>query len=259
MKAKRLDQILNYVSEKKICSYEELCDHYKVSSSTIRRDVEQLIQSGLILKAHGGVVAADASASPPSQRDQNVSVNAQLNAESNKQIIAKRASHLIKDNDIIFLGSGTTVACMLAHLKDRHGIFIITNNLLILNEAQRYSLNAMVIGGNLNVDTMSIVGTQSIKQLHTLNANKAFLGCNGVTSSCSVTNVSEVEADIKKEAMAISDESYLLLDNSKFGKMSLYTFANLDAFNATITDTSPSRMFRDIYQRIDRELIIADA
>ena len=85
-----------------------------------------------------------------------------LNVESKKQIIGKKASQLIKENDIVFLGSGITVASMLVYLQDRHDIYIITNNLWVINEAQRYSLRTMVIGGNLNVDTWSFVGTQSI-------------------------------------------------------------------------------------------------
>ena len=257
MKAKRLAEILNYVSQKGICSYEELCDYYKMSVSTIRRDIAELIQSGAMSKTHGGVIAAQTMDGAVSYLDQLKMSASPFMMDNKKRMIAQRASQLVEDNDIIFLGSGTTVACMVSCLKDRRGLFIITNNLLVLNEAQRYSLNTMVIGGNLNIDTMSIVGIQSIKQIHTLNANKAFLGCNGITLSCSVTNVSEVEADIKKEAMTISDESYLLTDSLKFGKMSLHTFAGLDEFHGTITDTPPSQEFLDVFQRINQRLMIA--
>ena len=258
MKAKRMTQILNYVSQIGVCSYEELSKHFNVSSSTIRRDVEELLRSNSLSKTRGGVIATEASGSViPLAAPPMLAVSG-LNMDDKKFAIARRASDLVEDNDIIFLGSGVTVACMVPYLKGKRGLYIITNNLHVLNGVKYYSLNAMVVGGNLNLNTMSIVGIQSIRQLQSLNANKAFLGCNGITTGSTVTNVSEVDADIKREAMAISNECYLLTECQKFGKMSLYTFANLEDFEATITDSTPSKEFIDIYQHIDRKLIIAN-
>ena len=57
--------------------------------------------------------------------------------------------------------------------------------------------------------------------------------------------------------MSISDECFLLTESHKFGKMSLYTFANLDQFSTTITDSAPAKEFFDVFQRIDRQFIIA--
>lgn len=258
MKAKRMTQILNYVTQIGVCSYEELGEHFKVSVSTIRRDVEELLRSNSLAKTRGGVIAIEPDGSPVPFAAKSMLSGSGLSIDDKKFAIARRASELVEDNDIIFLGSGITVACMVPFLKGKRGLYIITNNLHVLNEVKHYSLNAMVVGGNLNLNTFSIVGIQSIRQLQSLNANKAFLGCNGITTSCSVTNVSEVEADIKREAMAISNECYLLTECQKFGKMSLYTFANLEDFSTIITDSAPSKEFIDIFQRIDRKLIVAD-
>lgn len=257
MKAKRLSQIYSYVSQVGICSYEELSAYFNVSPSTIRRDIEELVTTKALIKKRGGVMAAGAAendlacVAPPAPF-----VPPTFSEAENKLAIARKASQFVQDNDIIFLGSGTTVAHMLPFLTNKQGLYIITNNLLVLNEVKNYSIKAMAVGGNVNIDTMSIVGIQSIHQLRTLNANKAFLGCNGITSNCSVTNVSELEADIKKEAMSISGECFLLAESQKFGKMSLYTFANLEQFSTTITDSTPAKEFFDIFQRIDRHLII---
>ena len=258
MKAKRLSQIHTYVSQVGICSYEELSAYCNVSPSTIRRDIEELVQAKVLVKKRGGVMAAGTDETVLSYTAQPVPTVQPVGGETeNKLAIARKASQFVQDNDIIFLGSGTTVAHMVPFLTGKRGLYIITNNLLVLNEIKQHSINAMVVGGNVNIDTMSIVGIQSVRQLQTLNANKAFLGCNGITSSCSVTNVSELEADIKKEAMSISDECFLLTESSKFGKMSLYTFANLEQFSTTITDNAPPKEFFDVFQRIDRKFIIA--
>lgn len=268
MKAKRLAQIGSYVAQHGICSYEELMKQFEVSPSTIRRDIDQLLQAGMVQKAHGGILAVrtgtvesgvseallppDASFPPDT-----LLPPARTAAEAAKKAIAEAASRLVENNDVVFLGSGSTVAYMVPHLKKRLGVTVISNNLLVINAAIRYSLTTMIIGGTLNSDTQSIVGLQSVMQLQSLNVNKAFIGCNGITMNGCITNTSEVEANIKREAMRISGANYLLTEHSKFGKMALYTFADLKDFTATITDQPPAQEFLDTYKRLGQELILA--
>lgn len=256
MKAKRLAQIGSYVAQHGICSYEELMKQFEVSPSTIRRDIEQLLQAGVVQKAHGGILAMHPESGeantpelplPPARTEQ----------EAAKEAIAKEASRLVENNDVVFLGSGSTVAYMVPYLKNRQGVTVISNNLLVINAAIHYSMTTMIIGGTLNSDTQSIVGLQSVMQLQSLNVNKAFIGCNGITMNGCITNISEVEANIKREAMRISGASYLLTEHSKFGKMALYTFADLKDFTATITDQPPAQEFLDTYKRLGQALILA--
>lgn len=255
MKVKRQAQLNNYITQHGICSYKELMTHFDVSPSTIRRDIEQLVILGAIEKRHGGVVARSIEQSDITTSTQNLSPATITN--DSKDAIARKASYLVNDNEVIFLGSGSTVAYMVPYLKDRHGITIISNNLLVITAAAHYNLTSMIIGGTLNSETMSVVGFQSLAQLRTLNVNKAFIGCNGITLSGCITNTSEAEAHIKREVMKISNKCYLLTEHSKFDQMALYTFADLRDFTATITDQYPSHEFMDMYQHIGQEIIIA--
>jgi DeoR family myo-inositol catabolism operon transcriptional repressor len=61
LKSKRISEIGEYVLSKKTVSYDELCEHFGVSKNTMRRDIEELVGRGLLEKAYGGVVAAQAS------------------------------------------------------------------------------------------------------------------------------------------------------------------------------------------------------
>ena len=232
MQEKRFQEIRQYLREHDICTYEELCQYCDVSLSTMKRDVQYLANAGEILRIRGG---AKALRDEESEFQRAASMDT-LSYEPALDRIAKRASQLVNDNEIIFLGSGVTVAHMVKHLRGYHNLTVITNSIYVMQEAFQYDINVMMIGGMLNRATMSYIGIQSVEQLRSLNANRAFMSCNGIALSHGVTNSSEVEGDVKKVAINVSRQSVLLADSNKFGKISLHTIAQLGDFSCLITD-----------------------
>ena len=223
MKLKRLNNIVEYVRAYDLCTYEDLCKQFDVSISTIRRDIDELEKQGKIEKVFGGIRLSEQSI-----KDANEATLFKYDYERDK--IAKAASELVQDGDIIMLGSGSTVAHMVKYLKNKKGITLVTNNLAVLNETLKCDFNVVSIGGNLDKKIMSFVGLNSSKQISELNANKCFLSCNGVNLQ-SVSNVADLEADLKRTEIRVSDKTILLADHSKFDKMSLYKFARWNPFS----------------------------
>lgn len=256
MKAIRLKQIQEYVQKEGVCSYEDLCRHCGASISTIRRDIEQLASQKLVIKSHGGILRAETEEAAEEKKPELKDEPAYFNENYDK--IARCAAELVEDNDIIFLGSGATVAHMVKYLVNKKGIMIITNNLLVVQEIADYDgIHVTMIGGDLSRSTNSVLGIQSIRQLNEMNANKAFISCNGIAPSHGVTNYNSLEVDIKRKAMSISAESVLLVDHNKFNKISLYTIADLPEFSTIITDRNVESAYMDIVRSNDIRLIIA--
>lgn len=226
MKLKRLEAISEYARAYDICTYEELCRQFDVSLTTMRRDVEELVRTGRVEKVYGGIKVL------PKEEEEEEPL---FRYEYAKDQIGKKAALFVEDHDIIVLGSGTTAAHMVKYLREKKGLTVITNNLAVMEEAVKYGFTLISIGGDLDRRTMSFVGTQSIKQLSELNADKAFLSCNGITVH-GVSNVADLEADIKKKTMEISSKIYLLADHSKFGVKSLYSFARIRDLDGIFTD-----------------------
>ena len=254
MQEKRFQEIQQYVREHDICTYEELCQYCDVSLSTIKRDVQYLSEQGLLLRIRGGAKA------PPGEMPdlpRSASIES-LHYHPHLDKIAKRASQLVTDNEIIFLGSGVTVAHMVKHLRGYHNLTVITNSIYVMQEAFQYDINVMMIGGMLNRNTMSYIGIQSVDQLKALNANQAFMSCNGIALTHGITNSSEVEGDVKKVAIQVSGQSILLAGNEKFNKISLYTIAQLSDFSCLITDRPLEDDFVQETKAGNTELVIAD-
>lgn len=231
MKIQRLKKVENYIKEKEICTYEELSSFFNISLSTIHRDIDELVKLGNVEKKHGG-------AAYKKSEEEEVEEFTFLPYEYTKDSIARKAADTVEDNDIILLGSGLTVAHMVPYLKVRKNITVITNNFMVIAEAMKYGFNVITIGGNLDRNVMSFVGTQSIKQISELNANKAFIGCNGIGFN-GISNVVDLEADIKKKMIEISASTTVLAESKKFGAMSLYKICGFDAIDTLVTDALP--------------------
>lgn len=248
MKLKRLQNIAKYISSYDICTYEELCKQFNVSLSTIRRDLNLLESEGKVEKVFGGVKINN-------DYQIDTGVSALLEYDYIKDMIAQNAARLVEDGDIIMLGSGSTVAHMIKHLKHKKNVTIITNNLLVLNESLNNSFNVISIGGTLDRNVVSFVGLDSAKQLDGLNANKCFISCNGVNLHA-ITNVVDIEADIKKGMIKNSDKTILLAGHEKFDKMSLYSFTTIEETNYIITDKKPNKEYINLCKKAGCELII---
>lgn len=248
MKIKRLKKLEDYLRSGQMCTYEELCRAFDVSLSTIHRDIDELEKMGSVEKIHGGAIYRGM---------QDEDAMAGLTYDYVKGAIARRAAASIEDNDIILLGSGSTVAHMVPFLKGKKNITVITNNFLVIGEAMNYDFNVINIGGNLDRNVMSFVGTQSIKQLQELNANKAFIGCNGISAN-GFSNVVDLEADIKKAMIHISSQATVLAESRKFGAMSLYNFAALSEVHTLVTEKEPDEEYQKLLAEAGVNLAIAE-
>lgn len=250
MKSQRIENIEQYLSQHKSAELNELCEIFDVSKNTIRRDIDILQQEGKIQKVYGGVLYIDhKNLIPFAQRE--------LFLKDEKKKIAIKASELIKDNDILFVDSGSTTANIIPFIKDKQNITIITNSLTVLNEALLLNnCNVISTGGHLLKETCSFTGIEAMNLLTKLNAHKAFIAASGLSLDNGLTNSSTLEAEIKKIILNVSKEKILLLDHSKFDTSSLVTFANISDIDMIITDKLPQKPYIDRFKEDQVELII---
>lgn len=261
MKEQRLIEMDNYIREQRICTIEQLCAHFDVSISTARRDIAELVKQKCISKVHGGVKTLsqkeveiqDSVCSLPNELD----FFPQMHRIEYLDRIARAASAEVNDNEIIILGSGYTTYHMLKYLKSKKNLVIITNNLLIAYEALNSDFKMVLLGGDVNKETFSIVGVRSSEMLTQLNAHKAFLGCNGIMINQGFSNFSELETAIKRSIIDVSKEVFVLAAHDKFDNLSLNTFAKLEEVNALITDEPPAKEYLEYFEKIALRCIIA--
>ena len=126
-------KIVELVEEHKQATVARLCEHFGVSSATVRNDLRDLANAGLLIRTHGGAIAKSQTAfelQTKQKVDQNLEAKAGIAAEANE---------LIEDGDTIIIDSGTTTLELSKLLKSRRNLTVITNDLntaLILEESE---------------------------------------------------------------------------------------------------------------------------
>jgi DeoR family myo-inositol catabolism operon transcriptional repressor len=243
MRVSRIQQIEEYVLKHNTVSLKELCDKFKVSMSTIRRDVSELERRGSIKKIYGGVSANSQEFLVPFHARSNINRSA-------KQVVSDLAVQFVEEGDVIFIDTGSTTCYMVDGLSKFNNITVITNNIDVIIRAIPYpNIQLFSLPGMLNRknNSFSPLGSEDI--FHNYNITKAFLAAGGVSLEGHVTNNTPLETPVKQSAIERADQKFLLVDSSKFDTSSLITFCKLTDLDKIITDKRPD----DKYIRYCRE------
>lgn len=117
----RQEKLLGILREKRKVAVSEMCDVFNVSGATIRADLRQLEEEGLLTRTHGGaVLRTRASFEQASDAREIVNLSA-------KERIGQRAAALVEDGDIIVLDTGTTTLHIARNIRDRQNVTVVTN------------------------------------------------------------------------------------------------------------------------------------
>ena len=191
----RRQKILDYILKNGSAAVVELSEKFDTSESTIRRDLVVLSNLGKLNKVHGGATVL--------------------------------SQEFLKNEDNVEQKFSKTYL-MLDFLKGSKASFV-TNGIEHGKRLAQNGCKAFVVGGEIKAKTDAIIGLVAASNLQKYNFSKAFIGANGVTQKQGFTTPDTDEAMLKAVAVERSFVSYVLVDNTKFGKVSAVTFAPLDA------------------------------
>ncbi len=230
---KRKELIKEMVDKYRIVRVSDLSERFSLSDATIRRDLKELEESGLLKRTHGGAIKISNAGLDPSLVDlETVRVR-------EKMLIAQKAYEQIRDNDAIILDASSTVAYLPALLKagDRRNITLVTNSFRIVSDLLDCEhVDVIHVGGQVRRKLQSSIGPIAESALRSLIVDKAFLGCNGVDFRCGFTTTNLYECQIKRMMMQSANETYILADSSKYHQSFLSVVAQINQVDYLITD-----------------------
>lgn len=232
----------------------DLVQRFGVSSVTIRADLTQIESQGLATRNHGG---ATLQRTPPLEQDihEKDTLNLPL-----KESIGMHAARLVKPGDNIIIDSGSTTMTLARHLRSHRDVTVMTNGLNVAWElANAPGVNLLLTGGKLRKQSLSLHGSQAETSLSTYSFDTLFLGVDGLDLQFGLTTHNEAEASLNHRMVERARKVVVLTDASKFGRVSLHRIAKLSQIHAVITDQSIGNDYREGLQRLDIEVIIADA
>jgi DeoR/GlpR family transcriptional regulator of sugar metabolism len=214
----------------------DLTQRLGVSDMTIRRDLEVLARDGLIEKVHGGAVL------PGSPASQEPGFEAKLVLERpEKTAIARAAAGLVRPGTAIALAGGTTTFALAQCLLDVPGLTIVTNSLRVTNlfsgtRGLDGSADPVVLTGGVRTPSEALVGPVADLTIRSLHFDLLFLGCFGIDPDAGLTTPNLAEAETNRAFIRVARRVVVLADHTKWGLVSLSSFARLSDVDVLVTD-----------------------
>ncbi len=244
--------IVDFVNEEGEATSTELAEKFRVSLSTVLRDLGSLEKNGLILKTHGGAVSRSFSTSyePPYHLKSHL-------RKREKELIGKFASSFIEEGDTVIFDSGTTVFQMAHYSREKQFSAIAMDLPVAMELASNSSIDLIIMGGKVRSGIYAIIGTFAEEILKKLYVDRFFMGADAIHLQRGVTNATLAEVTVKQLAIQMAKEVILVSDSSKFNKISLVHVCELQKVDKIISDENLSLdIFRQL-KEMEIEVIIA--
>lgn len=227
----RQEKILQYINEKKTVRTKELSERFDTSPVTIRADINDLANRGLVIKSHGGALSLlnRISFEIPSVRKSVQDIEA-------KRLIGEMAAAYIQDNDVIILDAGTTTL-EIAKRINKKDVTVITNDIKIGEVlADQGNVTLFMTGGMLMPSVYTLTGDETNAFLTRIKADKLFLGCDAIDFNWGISNRSIQEVSVKKAMIAASKEVIAVASSTKFHQQVFAFLCGLDEIDLLLTD-----------------------
>lgn len=233
MKKQRQNKLIDYLQQHPLATMKELRSFFGTSMNTMRSDVQYLVEEGLVRKVYGGVeYVGNHSIYPPSETREGSN-------RTVKMEIARRAAQFVEDGDIIYIDYGTTTLNIPLFLEDRNDVTIITPNIPVVLKGHSFpNLKLIMLPGIVSNKEFSVMSENTVQDLENYNINKAFMANAGITKEGRLSVANYIQREIKKTALSISRNHYLLTESSKFREEGILFYGNLSQIETIITDSS---------------------
>lgn len=228
--AERRQAILALVRASGAMSLRDLAGAMQSSEVTIRRDVREMEQQGLLDRRHGGVMLPG-SLSHEASHSQKARV-----AAPEKAAIAALTAAMVHEGDAILIGPGTTTLELARRVAQIEDVTVVTNSILVAQALAHTKLEVLVTGGSLRGSTFALVGSSVEQSLAGLHVRCAFLSGNGLTARRGLSTPNAMSASADRAIAAAADSVVVLADHTKLGVDTMFQTVPLDQISAVITD-----------------------
>lgn len=232
-RAARMLVVLRCVNSRGAVAVADLAAELRVSPATLRRDLADMEDEGLLVRTHGG-------ARPQATHDEMPVRLRALEAREAKGRIALRAAQLIPTGPhAVALTGGTTTAEIAKVLARRPQLTIITNALTIALElAARPTAKVILTGGVVRSTSFEAVGVLAENTFKAVNVGTAILGVDGISAVGGATTHDEVEARTNGAMLAHAQRVMVVADGSKVGRVTFAQVSDTSGVDVLVTDAT---------------------
>lgn len=228
MKEEQIDKLIRLIEENGFTTVKYLAKVTFASESTVRRQLTELENMGLVKRSYGGAEI----------RKDNVNTPIELRLQKNhkaKDVIARRAAEFIYDNETVFIDGSSTCLHMGQYLSAKKGITVYTYAAELCAILAAHGINVYCLGGRYDKVSKVFTGEYAIKMIESIYFDAFFFSDSGFCDGI-ISDYNEAETHMRRTLLAQSARKYFLCDSEKFGKRSPYILCTENDIDAIITE-----------------------
>jgi DeoR/GlpR family transcriptional regulator of sugar metabolism len=228
----------------------ELCAVLGVSPDTVRRDLQELAETGMLRRVHGGALPPAVGARPYAARTRQ--------DPAAKAAIARATCRLLRPGQVILLDAGTTTLEVARHLPPELRATVVTNSPPIaVALAEHPTVEVALLGGRLDKAARATVGAATIEALRAVRADVLVLGVCSLHPEIGIT-VSDLEEGYVKRAMIANAAEVVAVSSAdKLGSAGPFVVGPLEELTHLVTDRSCPQAKLDEYRTHGLDVVLA--
>lgn len=249
----RRRKIAQIVQERGAVAVRDLCEQFGMSEATIRRDLRELDEMGVVTRTHGGVMMnARVMSDLPNEERKRV-------GSEEKRRIGLAAIEMLTGDEVVFLDAGTTALAVADNANRKPTCCYVTTCLGVARRLREQEIpNFFMIGGCYQRVNDSFVGSLAISALRPLSFDVSFLCCSAVDiARRSIAIGDEAYSQVQREAITVSRRNIVVAHREKFTSNAFIRTAGFDNIDGVITDRGLDRDSVSRLQGAGLEVILA--
>lgn len=225
---KRQTTILDLLSKSKKIEVSSLALMLDVSQVTIRKDLDALEKSGIIIREHGYAVLNDSD-----------DINTRLAYHYEiKQKIARKAAETIHDGETLMIESGSCCSLLALEIaKTKQEVTLITNSAFIAEYVRRYqNIHVILLGGEYQKESQVMVGPITRNCAQNFYVDKLFIGADGFSVDTGLTGNDYMRAETVRDLAKQAKKVIVVTDSSKFDQIGVVSLMDTKKVSMVYTD-----------------------
>jgi len=212
-----------------------LASDLAVAEETVRRDLRELVDRGVLQRVHGGAYPVESAGFESNLAHRSTSLVGE------KRRIAAAAAERLHGAETVYVDEGVTPQFVAEAIRPENPTTVVTSSLLAAGVlADTPDITVLLLGGRVRGRTLATVDHWALQMLGDLVIDLAFLGANGISREHGLTTPDPAVAAVKSEVVTRSRRRVFVGLHTKFGVSSFCRFADISDFEVLVTDTGLS-------------------
>jgi DeoR/GlpR family transcriptional regulator of sugar metabolism len=229
-KKERKQLIIKQVNIHTRLMFTDLVKLIDVSEDTIRRDVNELAEEGLLIRIKGGAMSAA----------YHIGDDSKTYSRNNKLIIADKTLSLLKEDMIVLIGGGTTIREFVKKIPNTlRATFLTVNVMTAVELLDKPMIKTIMIGGQISAYSQMTVSGEVFQYLSNIKADLCIIGINAIDAEGGLTDSDWETIQAKKAMIKAADKIAVLTISEKLNSVMQMKIADVDEVDYLITELSP--------------------